>query len=225
LASAIIVALVIAQGNSRVREKLASSSSGLSSAELAQAEKSCTPSMTKWKCQQEIAGIVADATASGPSASQVAAAAAGEAAVSNLSGVTTSPPMVSCGQGFFSSSQIGALGSQFGDVTCFRFSTSDVWIVIGDGMSLTSLATPPPASPGGSIVATLTCASSDTTCLRATSQHDFASFTVHYPPMPLNGRMNLEETAGSDLLTFNVANCGLFGFDTQNAHRYGGTAP
>ena len=217
-------AFVVTQGDGSVKGNLASSSTGVSSAELAQAKKSCTSSMTEWKCQQEIAGIVAGANASGPSASQIAAAAAGEATLSKSAGVPTSPSMISCGQGFFSTSQTATLGSQFGDVTCFRFATSDVWIVVGDGMSLTSQTTPPAASPGRSIVATLACASGDTSCLNATSQHDFASFSVSYPPVPLNGRMNLEETAGSNLLTFNVGNCGLFGFDVQNLKWYGGTA-
>lgn len=224
LAIVTTAAFVVTQGGGSAKGKLASSSTNVSAAELAQAKKSCTSAMTKWKCQQEIAGIVAGANASGPGPSQIAAAAEGEAVLSKSAGVPTSPFMVSCGQGFFSASQTAMLGSQFGDVTCFRFATSNVWIVVGDGMSLTSQATPPAASPGGSIVATLACASGDTSCLSATSQHDFASFSVNYPPVPLNGRLNLQVSAGTNLLTFNVGNCGLFGLDVQNGEWFGGTA-
>ena len=123
-----------------------------------------------------------------------------------------SPVMVQCGPGFFDSATVVSQGNQFGLLTCFRFSGSPQWVLIGDGMSLTSSSTPPAASRGGSIIAILTCVANDTACLDPNTIHQFSSFTAYFPPVPQNGRMELQGTIGTEIITVSVGYCGQFSF-------------
>ena len=53
------------------------------------------------------------------------------------------------------------------------------------------------------------------------TDHDFASFTVSYPPDAASGRADLEATFGGRLLWISDAHCGLFTFDTETLKWYG----
>src|SRR5450759_1973727 len=86
-------------------------------------------------------------------------------------------------------------------------------------MSTTAaLATP---SLGGSIVAVERCSGNEASCLDPNTDHDFASFTVSYPPDAASGRADLEATFGGRLLWISDAHCGLFTFDTETLKWYG----
>lgn len=137
---------------------------------------------------------------------------------------TTLPPSaasISCGTTFFSPSTQATLVAKFGNIQCFQFSGTRQWVVVGDGMSLTSTATPPDPSSGGSIVAVATCAAGDSNCLDANAVHDFRTFTVFYPPLPRSGKLTLQTSFGSRLLYLSVARCGVFTFDLKTLRWYG----
>ena len=132
------------------------------------------------------------------------------------SNAPTGPQGVACGSGFLSPQQVLELQNQFGSLQCFSLIGSNQWIVIGDGMTINPSAIPPPATPGGSIIAVETCNANDVSCLSPDTQHDFAQFTVFYPPNPSTGDMGLMTTPGSHLINVADGSCGPFTFDSSN---------
>ncbi len=133
-----------------------------------------------------------------------------------ISSAPTGPAGAVCSSIFFSSDTWSQLTSQFGIIDCFSLPGSDQWVVVGDGMSTTSSQEPPPPSSGGAIVAVESCSASDTSCLSASTQHDFGQFTVYYPPNPSVGEMNIATTAGPNLVNLIDGVCGSFTFDSTN---------
>jgi hypothetical protein len=77
------------------------------------------------------------------------------------------------------------------------------------------------ASRGGSIVAVDACASGDAKCAGSSVAHDFADFTVSYPPNPGSGRADLQATFSGRYLWISDADCGLFTFDVVTTRWYG----
>ena len=210
LASASLIATATLPHHPHINTRhLSSSSTLITPSELNQARKACTPGMTVQKCDEEIAGLTAPHTAPGPPPVPIPQP-------------DESPTMIQCSPTFFNSQETAALQNQFGMLTCFRFAGTSSWVVIGNGMSTTSTTTPPAPSPGGSIVATYSCQANDTTCLNPNEGHNFSLFTTYSPPYPLNGRMNLEETYGTNILILYVGNCGIFAFDLTNDTWYPG---
>lgn len=131
---------------------------------------------------------------------------------------TAAPETSACGPSFFDLDQLQRLSAQFGSIECFQFVGSTSWIVIGDGMSLT--APVDQATPGGAIVAVLTCAAGDKVCTDPTGSHDFGAFRVSYPPSPSSGRTQLQFTESQRFLVIYDAYCGLFTFDTSTMKWY-----
>lgn len=126
---------------------------------------------------------------------------------------STAPDTQACGTDFFDSTTAAQLSDRFGLLSCFRFVGGTVWIVVGDGMSVS--APDAEASLGGAIVAVDRCATTDAACLDPNAVHDFGTFTVSYPPLPMSGRSDLEATFGHRLLWVYNGDCGLFTVDTQ----------
>ncbi len=93
-----------------------------------------------------------------------------------------SPFAVMCKPGFFTKAQAQLLAQQFGFIECFRFTGENKWVVFGDGYPRHSKFPSPGITKGGEIVALEKCASSDTVCLDPSTVHNFANFTVYYPP-------------------------------------------
>ena len=133
-----------------------------------------------------------------------------------------SPLPVMCGPNFFAKVQAQLLTQQFGAIECFRFSGKDQWVVIGNGRAESSVSTGSPLSPGGVIVATEKCARSDTTCLSSAAVHDFANFTVYYPPHPLIDLPGgISATSYGNLLSINDGKgCMHITFNMANGHWY-----
>ncbi len=143
----------------------------------------------------------------------------------DLAPTPSSAPTIGCGTDFFSNSTWNQLEAHFGQLNCFQFQGSDQWIVFGDGMSVTSTATPPGSAPGGSVVAVMNCASSPSSaCMEADSPHSFSSFTVYYPPDPGSGRSDLAAFDGSGRLVISDGYCSVFVFDANTLTWYLGDA-
>ena len=108
-----------------------------------------------------------------------------------------SPPIVDSAAGFFSSAQLTALQTQYGQLQIFRLGNS--WILVGNGQAGSGPSTPPPAAPGGPLVAVETCSTTATGCLSPSSPHQLAAFTV--VPLPnSNTTIDLEDTFANNLL-------------------------
>jgi len=103
---------------------------------------------------------------------------------------------------------------------CFNLAGTNQWVVVSNGLSITSTATPPPASDGGSIVAVETCAAGDASCLGADTQHNFAEFSVYYPPDPSAGGMKFLTTMGTNFVDVADGSCGGFALNTNNGQWY-----
>ena len=133
-----------------------------------------------------------------------------------------SPLAVMCKPGFFTKAQDQLMVQQFGFIECFRFSGEDEWVVIGNGRAETSSPIASPSSPGGVIVALRRCTSSDTTCLSPGAIHNFANFTVYYPPHPLIDLPGgISATYYGNLLSMNDGKyCIPITFDMTNGHWY-----
>lgn len=116
---------------------------------------------------------------------------------------TQSPLGVLCKPDFFTKAQAEQIVQQFGFIECFRFTGENKWVVIGNGVS--QEASPGPTM-GGPILAMEKCASSDWSCLDPSAVHNFANFTVYYPPDPTGDfQGNLVATAYGDLLSIDGA--------------------
>jgi hypothetical protein len=121
--------------------------------------------------------------------------------------------VVQCGPKFFDTVTGAALTEQFGLVWCVRPIGITGWVVVGQGMSLTAADFEP--SPGGAIAAVLDCDSADSACLNPDASHDFADFTVSYPPRPMSGRSNLQSIENGRFVMIANGYCGLFAFDPE----------
>ena len=118
--------------------------------------------------------------------------------------------------GFFSDITANELTDNFGMLSCFRFEGEQTWIVVGSGIPTTSDG----VTPGGSMIATETCDSSDSVCLDPDAEHSFTEFEVSYPPKPDSAPGKVMGTFGGRLLYFSDAYCGLFVFDLRNGQWY-----
>lgn len=133
-----------------------------------------------------------------------------------------SPLAVMCEPGFFTKAQTQLIVQQFGLIECFRFSGENKWVVIGNGVPQQSS---PPSSPtrGGIIVAMENCASSDRACLDPSAVHNFATFTVYYPPDTLGdfSPFLLYATSFGNLLSIHdFGYCSKVTFDMTNGQWY-----
>lgn len=135
-----------------------------------------------------------------------------------VSPTPTGPQGKQCGMGFFTQQQQTEMTKQFGSISCLGLANQ--WIVVGDGMQTNPATIPPPPSPGGAIIAVLTCNANNASCLSSTATHDFTQFTVSYPPNPSVGRMDLQTTMNSHLINVTDGSCGSFTFDTTNLKWY-----
>jgi len=131
-----------------------------------------------------------------------------------------SPNTTNCGANFFSQQEITDLQGRFGMLHCFGLLDTNQWVVIGNGESINSTDTPPPASVGGSIIAVETCAPGDAACLGANTQHSFSQFSVFYPPEPSTGNMTFMTMTGTSLIDVTDGTCGSFTFNTTNEEWY-----
>jgi hypothetical protein len=125
-----------------------------------------------------------------------------------------------CGPSFFDAGTAEALTKHFGLIWCIRLDSAGPWITVGSGMSLTSAEFE--AAPGGAFVGILRCEPSDTSCVDADAQHDFGTFEVSYPPLPMSGRTNLQSVDSNRFLMIANGFCGLFTFDVVTGRWYGG---
>lgn len=120
-----------------------------------------------------------------------------------------SPTTVSCGQGFLATTTASALEAQFGTYSCFRFSGQRTWVLSFNGESTT--VSPVVSSPGGAAVALDACATGDSTCMDANTQHPLSAWTIYYPPGPQALGAKLEGVfGGRSIYTFGL--CGAFDF-------------
>jgi len=181
----------------------------------------CTRGMPEAKCNS-ILGALSQALSQQASGEQPSSSS------SDSSGATP-PPFngVPCGTGFFSAEQQAALTAQFGLYTCERDTTSDYWFVIGSGTAQPETATTVvngvslfSVAPGGSMVAVEECAATDAACVDPTTQHNFADFTVYYPPNPSTDPLQLSAMLGPNLAALNDATCGEFLFDITSGTWY-----
>jgi hypothetical protein len=132
-----------------------------------------------------------------------------------------SPPTVTCGPNFFSEQQSAELTSDFGSISCFRFSTGRQWIVLGDGMSTTAIPTAP--SSQGPLLAIETCTNNDPSCLDPETPHSWADFTEITLPDPSFWPLQLMATFGGRLLYLSDGTrVGPVVFDLQSLHWYDG---
>lgn len=166
--------------------------------------------------------IVSPTTAPAPPGSTIPQTAIPPPPSTGVASLPATPPITQCGAGFFTSAELQRLSAHFGMENCFKFDGSNQWIIFGNGESVTSPGTPPPAAPGGSMVAVLECSTSDAGCLSATSAHLFSSFTVYYPPNP--GRSVLLGSYGEGILQIANGGCSVFLFDVNTLTWYRGTA-
>lgn len=133
-----------------------------------------------------------------------------------------SPPQeaaqtVTCGTGFFDTTMWATLGTDFGSISCFRFAGGSQWVVIGDGLSLTSSR--PAPSTMGAMIAVEDCAANDSSCRGPNAIHDFAAFLVTYPPGSMSGRTMLVGLAAGRFL--DIANsCTALTFDLKSLSWY-----
>ncbi len=133
------------------------------------------------------------------------------------------PTTEQCASSFLSSTELGLLNARFGGIQCFLIKSSSTWVIFGAGTSMTSLA-PNTPSPGGSMLAIETCASTNANCLDPNLIHSFADFTVYYPPFPGSGQSTLQELISPTLINVYNGFCGNFIFDTANSSWYLGNA-
>lgn len=112
--------------------------------------------------------------------------------------------------------------AHFGQFHCFRFSGETQWVIVANGFTQTTAMT---AAPGGEMVAVLNCAASDAVCLSPDSTHDFANFTVYYPPQQSTYPGVLMATFGGTILEISDAYCGLVLFDLTTGKWYSGVGP
>lgn len=139
-------------------------------------------------------------------------------------GTVSKPAPTLCGPQFFSASEMHSITAHFGLIDCLRLPRSSDWVVIGNGMSTTSMATPPAPAPGGAMLAVLSCSSAVANCLSPDSTHKFSTFTVYYPPNPSSGRLDLVKTDSSNLVDVINAYCGSYTFDVTTGSWYATTA-
>lgn len=96
--------------------------------------------------------------------------------------------------------QMSALQQKYGLINVFRL--SNTWVIVGSGQALTGPTTPPPAAPGGPLVAVDACHGNGTrfsACLSASSPHLLSDFTV--VPLPDNQTpIQLETTFSRNLV-------------------------
>lgn len=169
----------------------------------------CTWQMSAAKCSAVTHASLSHSTPSPqPSAARPAASSA--------------PRTIPCGQGFFSTDQRARLTRDFGLLTCFRFPHQSRWILVGNGMSLTSATRQ--STPGGSLVAIERCAHGDARCLDPESTHSFGAFVVARPPDSMTEPLELEAVFDRTVLLIADPYCGLFTFDIGTLHWYQGTA-
>jgi hypothetical protein len=129
-----------------------------------------------------------------------------------------SPPTVACATTFFTPATVSALSDRFGSLTCFRFEGGDKWVVLGDGMQTIGDG----AAPGGAIVAVQTCSGPQRNqCLDPASTHDFADFTIAYPPDPRAWPTRIQTSFGDRLLYISNSSCGLFTLNLSNLRWFG----
>lgn len=112
--------------------------------------------------------------------------------------------------------------AHFGQSHCFRFSGETQWVIVANGFTQTTAMT---ATPGGEMVAVLNCAPSDAVCLSPDSTHDFADFTVYYPPKQSTYSGVLMATFGGTIIEISDAYCGLVLFDLTTGKWYSGVGP
>lgn len=96
--------------------------------------------------------------------------------------------------------QMSALQHEYGVIDVFRL--ANTWVTVGSGQALTGATTPPPAAPGGPLVAVDHCQGHGTTfsaCLSASSPHLLANFIV--VPLPdTQTTIQLETTFARNLV-------------------------
>ena len=138
-----------------------------------------------------------------------------------------SPLAVLCKPGFFTKAQAQQIVQQFGFIECFRFIGENKWVVIGNGVSQQASSGP---TMGGPIVAMEKCASSNSACLDPSTVHDFANFTVYYPPgSPTDFLGILDATSYGNLLSIvsasvGTSSCPAATFDMANDKWYPNSA-
>lgn len=130
-----------------------------------------------------------------------------------------SPLAVLCKPGFFAKAQLQLLVQHFGFIECFRFTGKNKWVVIGNGRSQQASSGP---TSGGPVVAMEKCAISDSTCLDPSGVHNFANFSVYYPPNLIGGSLgSLAATSYGNLLSLDsVSQCPPVIFDMTNGEWY-----
>ncbi len=132
----------------------------------------------------------------------------------------SSSSLIKPGPGFFTASVQSPLAAEYGMVTIFRY--HDWWVVLGNGQNQTSLATPPPMTPGGPLVAVEKCLGTNLAgCLSPDTAHALVAFTV--VPPPVSGRpLAFFGTDAGHLLYF--ANNLTLNLNTQRWYRASVTA-
>lgn len=123
-----------------------------------------------------------------------------------------SPATIACGATFFPQGQMSSLQQKFGyDLSCFRFTGQDQWILVGSGQTANRRG----MTNIGPMVAVDTCTTS--TCLSPDAEHLLSSFQLSYPPNPAI-TLGLQTTYGTNVLI--IANCNTFAFDTKTLQWY-----
>jgi hypothetical protein len=104
------------------------------------------------------------------------------------------PPVISAGRNFFTATQTNQLLAQYGSIDIVGYGS--YWLIVGNGQSTTSSATPPAMARGGPLVAIESCMT--TTCLDPNSPHAPSDFTTVPLPDP-NVSISLLSTYGGRL--------------------------
>ena len=134
-----------------------------------------------------------------------------------------SPLAVMCKPGFFTKAQAQLLIQHFGLIECFRFTSENTWVVIGNGYSQQSNLPSQGSTRSGAVTAIVAlekCASSDTACLDPSAVHNFADFTVHYAPSPLFPGGLYATSFGNLLSIDDFGYCKPITFDISNGNWY-----
>lgn len=131
---------------------------------------------------------------------------------------------VPAGPGFFSTQQLNTLTAQYGLINIFQY--GDTWIVIGNGQSTTSTATPPTSTPGGPLVAVEKCTPNASACLSPTTLHNPTEFTEVALPDPNVASISLETVFGNRLISISDGpNLGPITLDLNSLQWYGAHVP
>ncbi len=129
-----------------------------------------------------------------------------------------SPELIDAQPGFVPTRQLAALQTEYGIIQIFRL--ANTWVIIGSGQAATGSTMPPPASPGGPLVAVEYCQPSSMACLSPSRNHPLAGFTA--VPLPAtNISIALEDTFGNHLVIIGDGpHYGPIVLDTNNRRWY-----